>query len=217
MHGDADTVVTAARSRADVDRPGSGLREEAQSDACTLAWYEQRKAILKALWEVGFQTAVKAHDQDRALVQGAESRALYSESQANVKAQHLCSPLGTSKSADGSGCVGLMENKRQRDEAVGGGSGGAGTASCFLGSELQLESLADVAWTDATISDGRGGGSMGSDGSDDYLGSMGGGRQQGETASGQRHYRGRHGKLPSRLRAPGGVSSGCSLGGRDGR
>ena len=105
--------------------------------------------------------AVKA--QDRAPVQGAESRALYSESQANVAAQHLCRPSGTDRSANDGGCVKSMENKRQRDKAVSGGSGRAGSASWFPGSELQVESRADVAWTDAMINDGEGGGLMGSE------------------------------------------------------
>ena len=56
-----------------------------------------------------------------------------------------------------------MESRRQQGEAVGGGSEGAGTASYFLGSELQVESRADVARADATVGDGDGGGLIGSE------------------------------------------------------
>ena len=120
----------------------------------------ERRRFEKVIGEVGWQAAVKA--RDGAPGQGAASRAPYSESRADVGAQHLCSPSGTGRSADDGGCVGSMESRRQQDETVGGGFGGVGAASCFPGSELQVESRADVAWADATISDGEGGGLRGS-------------------------------------------------------
>ena len=52
---------------------------------------------------------------------------------ADVEAQHLCSPTGTDRSADEGGYAVSMESRRQRGEAVGGGSEGAGAASCFPG------------------------------------------------------------------------------------
>ena len=91
---------------------------------------------------------------------------------AGVEAQHLCSLPGTDRSANDGGCAGSMESRQQQDEAVGGGSEGAGAASCFPGSELQVESRADVAQADVTVGDGDSGGLMGSE------------RQQGRVAYG---------------------------------
>ena len=150
--------------------------------------------------------------QDRALVQGPESRALYLErgrARANVVAQCLCKPSGTDRSADDNGCVGSMESKQQQDEAVSGGSGGVGTASCFPGSELQVGSRADVARADATISNGESGGLMGSER-----------QQQGRRLATQGgRFEGAGGpcrKRHSVARAPSRVSGECGSGGCDG-
>ena len=58
--GDAGAAMIAAGSRADVDRPGSGLRVEAWSGADTLARYERAQAMLRATAEEGLQAAVKS-------------------------------------------------------------------------------------------------------------------------------------------------------------
>ena len=77
-------------------------------------------------------------DRDVALGQSAASWAPSPESRANVAAQHLCRPSGTDRSTDDGGCMGSMESKRQSDEAVDGGSGGTGAASCFPGTHPGL-------------------------------------------------------------------------------
>ena len=56
----------------------------------------------------------------------------------------------------------MQATRRWRAEAVGGGSEGTGAASCFPGSELQLESRVDVAQADVMIGDGDRGSLMGS-------------------------------------------------------
>ena len=55
-----------------------------RSDADTLARFERRKAVWKALRELGPLEVVKA--RDRALAQSAESRALVLKYRANVAA-----------------------------------------------------------------------------------------------------------------------------------
>ena len=53
--------------------------------------------------------------------------------QPDVEAQYLCGPTSTNRSANDGECAGSMERRRQQGEAVGGGPGGAGAASCFPG------------------------------------------------------------------------------------
>ena len=98
------------------------------------------------------------------LAEGRRERALYLEQDrawANVVAQCLCKPSGTNRNTGDSSDVGLMESKRQHDEAVSGCSGGVSVASCFPGSELQVGSRADVARTNAMISNSESRGLMG--------------------------------------------------------
>jgi hypothetical protein len=57
----------------------------------------------------------------------------------------------------------MQATRRWWAEAVGGGSEGTGAASCFPGSELQLESRADVAQADVLIGDGDRGSLTGSE------------------------------------------------------
>ena len=69
--------------------------------------------------------------------------------------------MGTDQlDADLSGYVGSMEGERQHGGAMGGCVRGAGAASCFPRSELQVESQAGVAREDATAGDGVDGGLM---------------------------------------------------------
>ena len=60
----------------------------------------------------------------------------------DVEAQHLCGPMGTGRDGE---YAGSMESRRRQGEAGGGGPEGADAASCFPGSEFQVESRADVA------------------------------------------------------------------------
>ena len=59
--------------------------------------------------------------------------------------------------------AGTMESRRQQGEAADEGSEEVAAASCFLGSEFQVGSRADVARGDATAEDGDNGGSIGSE------------------------------------------------------
>ena len=104
------TAMVTTGSRAGVDWPG--LRDQALLIDNILARSRRGKSLTESIRsELGFQTAIKA--RDGAPVEGAGSRALYSESRADVVAQHLCGPSGTDRSSDDGGCVGLMEDKRQ--------------------------------------------------------------------------------------------------------
>ena len=67
----------------------------------------------------------------------------------------------------------MQATRRWRAEAAGGGSEGTGAASCFPGSELQLESRADVAQADVMIGDGNRGSLMGSELRQDEVASEG--------------------------------------------
>ena len=76
-------------------------------------------------------------------------------------AWHLCGLVGTNQSgADGDDYLGSMGGGRQQGETVDGGTAGAGAASCFPGSELQVESRAGAARKVAMAGDGGSGGSM---------------------------------------------------------
>ena len=59
--------------------------------------------------------------------------------------------------------AGTMESRRQQGEAADEGSEEVAAASCFLGSEFQVGSRADVAWGNATAEDGDNIGSMGNE------------------------------------------------------
>ena len=124
---------------------------------------------------------------------------------ADVGAQHLCSSSGTNRSAGDVGCAGSIESRQQQDEVVGGGSEGAGTASCFPDSELQVESRADVAQADATVGDGNSRGLMGSEQ-----------QQGGVTCRGDNGRADRGGMLLFGARAPSRVSGRCGSGECDG-
>ena len=72
----------------------------------------------------------------------------------------MCGPVGTDEENE---YAGLMESRRQQGEAAGEGSDEVAVASCFLGSEFQVGSRADVAWGNATAEDGDNIGSMGNE------------------------------------------------------
>jgi hypothetical protein len=102
---------------------------------------------------------------------------------ATVVAQHLCCPSGTDRSSGDSGCVGSVEDERQRHEAVGGGFDGIGAGNCFLGSELRVESQVDMAQAGAKIGGGESGGFTGSERQQDKVASEGGGGSGGADAA----------------------------------
>ena len=133
------------------------------------------------LFRLEMESQAAARVRDGASAQGAGSRALGLESQATVEAQHLCCPSGTDRSFGDSGCVGSVEEERQRNEAVSGGFDGAG--SCFLGSELRMGSRMDVAQADETIGGSESGGFMGSERQQDEVASEGGGGSGGADAA----------------------------------
>ena len=73
--GDTGAAIIAAGSRADVDRPGSGLRAEAMSTADFLAWNERAKVLMQAIAEKGLQAAIRS--RGAVLGQGAAPGALH--------------------------------------------------------------------------------------------------------------------------------------------
>ena len=94
-----------------------------------------------------------------------------------------------SATADGGADGGSVEGRRQQDEAVqGDGAGGAGAASCFLGSELCGGVWADVGLPVAGARHlcGLVGTDRSSVEGDDYVGSMGGGRRHARRGDGWR-------------------------------
>ena len=175
---DDGAAVVATGSRVGVGR--SGIWDAAMRYGMAR---NRRGMSIMELIRLEMESQAAARVRDGASAQGAGSRALGLESQATVEAQHLCCPSGTDRSFGDSGCVGSVEEERQRNEAVSGGFDGAGAGNCFLGSELRMGSRMDVAQADATIGGGESGGFMGSERQQDEVASEGGGGSGGADAA----------------------------------